>query len=363
MSESIAFSPIQIGPMHVINRFVRTATGERLSNKDGTPQKGLLNLTEKFSKGRVGLIIPGFVYPMEGSQLTPGQTGMVTEKHSLPWRETIKRIHKRGSKIIFQLGHAGIRAYDGLQRGPWDGFSACKHQLTIPEIEEIIEGHVKSAKQAKNAGADGVQLHGAHGFLLSLFMSPAANQRQDKYGGSTENRVRIVKEIAEEMRKEIGTDFMIGLKLNGEDFVEGGVDKYLCAENIHFLQHCIDLFEISCGFGKRDTKEIPLNEWENHVKKGFVPMENMFNLEYAKYAKEVNPHATIMTVGGVRSLKDAEFAINSCKMSMVGMCRPFIREPLLLNQWYSGNKTTSDCKSCNQCMDFLRKGTLKCGYP
>ena len=363
MSGNVAFSPIKIGPMQVMNRFVRTATGERLANDDGTPKKALFELTEKLSEGRVGLIIPGFVYPMEGSQLAPGQTGMVSEKHSLPWRETIKRIHKRGSKIIFQLGHAGVRAYDGLCRGPWDGFSPCKHQLSIPEIEEIIEGHISSAKEAAKTGADGIQLHAAHGFLLSLFLSPAANQRNDKYGGSSENRVRIVREIAEEIRKSIGPDFMIGLKLNGEDFIPGGVDKYICAENIHFLQHCIDLFEISCGFGQRDTKEIPLSEWENHVKKGFMPLENMFNLEYAKYAKEVNPDATIMNVGGVRSLKDAEYAINNCGMSMVGMCRPFIREPLLLNQWYNGKKTTCDCKSCNQCMTFLRQGKLKCGYP
>ena len=158
---SLLFSPIKVGPITIKNRFMRSPTYEGLANSDGTPKKRL-------SEGEVGLIIPGYMYPMEACKAAPKQCAMYNDKHSNSWKNTVNKVHKNGSKIVFQICHAGVP--DHLEKKGPSTFPGLYNSLTKTEIEDIIESFRKSAVQSQKAGVDGVQLHGAHGYLFSSFI-------------------------------------------------------------------------------------------------------------------------------------------------------------------------------------------------
>jgi 2,4-dienoyl-CoA reductase-like NADH-dependent reductase (Old Yellow Enzyme family) len=246
MSLGSAFSPIQFGPVKLLNRFMRSATHEALSNDNGFPTPNLFRWIERLGDGGVGLIIPGYVFPIETGRAMFRQTGMYSESHGLVWKPTISKLHAAGSKLMFQIAHGG--ATSPARKGPssvWPLVSA----LTIAEINDVIESFRKAAVYCYRAGADGVQLHAAHGYLFSLFLSPLTNRRSDVYGGSPEGRVRIVQETVREIRKTTDSSFGIGIKQNGTDSMPWGVKPALCAEYVNLLKKTVDLFEISSGMG------------------------------------------------------------------------------------------------------------------
>lgn len=157
------------------------------------------------------------------------------------------QIHKNGSKIVFQTCHAGLRVPESLERKEPSTFPSLYNGLSKSEIEDIIESFRKSAVQAQKAGADGVQLHGAHGYLFSSFMSPFYNHRDDSYSVTDEGRCRFILETAEAIRKSCGKDFSVMIKINGNDFLPSGVTPELASKYVNLLKSKIDLFEISCG--------------------------------------------------------------------------------------------------------------------
>jgi 2,4-dienoyl-CoA reductase-like NADH-dependent reductase (Old Yellow Enzyme family) len=238
--------------------------------------------------------------------------------------------------------------------------------MTLAEIEETIHDFINSAKMAKRAGADGVELHGAHGYLLSEFMSPAINKRKDKYGGSFENRLRIVQEITAGIRQVTDRDsFIIGIKMNGHDFLDGGVTPDLAAKHVHELQG-IDLFEVSCGIWNctATVRSLP----RETIFKGLTPEQveqvratlkkqrpglgyrEEYTLELGEHVKQANPDRVIASVGGHRVLKRMNEVISSGMVDIISMGRPFIREPHLVKAFESGKKTQADCKSCGECI-------------
>ena len=199
------FSSFQCGPMTLPNRFIRSATWEGLADSNGFPAQELFNKMVQLAKGGCGLIVPGYCYTIQHGRANPTQTGMTSKEHAQIWKETIDEIHKNGSKIMFQLAHGGDKCNQndiGQQPIGCSGLEPGSRAMTDAEICETIESFAKAAKYLKEAGADGVQLHAAHGYLLSQFLSPYLNRRTDKWGGVTENRTRIVFEIVNEIRKQ-----------------------------------------------------------------------------------------------------------------------------------------------------------------
>lgn len=385
---SILFTPVRIGNTVIPNRFMRSATYEGRSDEKGYPKPSLLKMIKDLAYGEVGLIVPGFVYPMKSCQIVAGQTGMYTPSHAEAWKSTIDEIHeKTKSKIIFQICHGGDRSsYELTGTAPEvpTTTNSNSRQMTISDIKRVVEAFIEASINLKKAGADGVQLHCAHGFLLSAFLSPHLNHRHDDYGGEPENRIRIVKEIAEGIRKANGPDFFISAKINAEDYYDdddydGGITPCVCSWYISQLP-MIDLFEISAGIGhktygtriKYDRKLFnkmiqPPEAAIEAIKKAKaassgVPFHEGYNIASVKKIRKLVPNAKLAVVGGLRKFDTIEKVVKSGIADIVSLSRPFLRQPNLVKKF----KTTSNeskCISCGLCTFGPTDGEIKCYYP
>lgn len=384
--KSILFSPLRIGNTVLPNRFMRSATFEGRSDEKGYPKASLLKMIKELALGEVGLIVPGFVYPMKKCQVVAGQTGMYTPSHAEAWRSTIEAIHQETkSKIIFQLCHGGSKSspkITGVAAEAPTAMNSNTRQMTISDIEQTIQSFIEASINLKKCGADGVQLHCAHGFLLSAFLSPYLNHRHDDYGGSPENRIRIVKEIAEGIRKANGPDFFISAKINAEDYddddYEGGITPCICSWYISQLP-MINLFEISAGIGKKtyaariryDRKLFnkmikPPEAAIEAIKKAKaassgVPYHEGYNIESVKKIRKLVPNAKLAVVGGLRKYDTMNKVVKAGIADIVSMSRPFLRQPNLVKKFKTTLKE-SKCISCGLC-SFAPSDETKCFYP
>jgi 2,4-dienoyl-CoA reductase-like NADH-dependent reductase (Old Yellow Enzyme family) len=217
--------------------------------------------------------------------------------------------------------------------------------MTVDEIQSVKEAFRKAALRAKEAGFDAVQLHAAHGYLLSQFLSPLCNRREDEYGGDLKNRARFVTELTGNIRESVGPDLPILMKINGDDFVDGGLKPTEAAEmTTLFEKSGLDAIEISGGlFGShRIPKELIRKSARN-------PETGAFFLSQAqKFREKVS--IPIILVGGIRAVEMIEGLLSEEKLDYVAMSRPLIREPHLVRRWKSGDRSPSSCRTCGRCM-------------
>ena len=333
------------------NRFVRSATWEGLGTDKGECSYGLVNLMIRLAKGEVGLIITGHTYVSPEGQAVPWQLGiyrddLVTELAKMP-----QPVHKAGGRIILQLAHAGYRAPVGLIQnealGPSDLTNdeglRCR-AMTLEQIQETIENFKRGAVRAKEAGYDGVQIHAAHGYLLSQFLSPCFNRREDKYGGSISNRARIVLEIFQGIREGVGDRFPVLIKMNSSDFWEGGLTVEEMVEVAAMLQNKgIDAIELS-GSAHHSGKYMPLRTGNLELPENEV----YYGYEASRYKEKIR--VPLMLVGGIRSYQVAEKIVREGLADYVSLARPLICEPDLIYRWKSGDLRKAMCKSDNQCL-------------
>jgi 2,4-dienoyl-CoA reductase-like NADH-dependent reductase (Old Yellow Enzyme family) len=372
------FSPSIVGSLFLPNRFMRSATCEALCDPKGFPLPKLLTLLENLAKGGCGLVVPGFVYPIESGRATPGQCGLHNDAAAAAWKPLVTAIHKTPSKIIFQVCHAGFKVPPEFRNGePGKGPSTllgCEQSLTIPEIEDIVDSFIQCARRVKAIGGDGIQLHAAHGFLLSTFLSPAYNQRNDAYG---DDRTLIVSQIVNGIRQTVGPDFHISAKINGHDYVENGVTPELAGQYVAKLTN-IDLFEISCGaapgkvYPVRSSVDpalfrryLPKESAETIIKNAQAMMEGIpilpnYNLEYTKVIRRIAPKAKLAVVGGIRELAVMEQIVKEGTADLISLSRPFIRQPDICNKLLKG-ASRCDCITCGLCTMGGR--ALTCFYP
>jgi 2,4-dienoyl-CoA reductase-like NADH-dependent reductase (Old Yellow Enzyme family) len=349
----------------------------------GLPSAAELSHCVSLAKGGVGLIIPGFMYSLPHGSVFHGQCGFSSEAHAASWSTTVHAIHSYGSKVIFQIGHAGARAdpvaIKGVPRGAW-GFLPGTRAMTVPEIEDLIQSFRIAAQRLVGIGADGLMIHCAHGYGLSQFLSPLSNRRTDRYGGSIENRARIVREIAREIKNVAPRGFALVCKINGHDGVEGGVTPDICARNIQLIsKEGVELFEISTGFGTemsmvmsrallkegrsvRNPRGDENERWKSVLRtiNPEFPFSYGYTAKYAEVVRRANPGVELAIVGGNRVFRDMETLVSDGKCEMVSIGRPFIRDPNLVNRLKSGELDQAECVSCNQC--FLRRPT-QCLFP
>jgi 2,4-dienoyl-CoA reductase-like NADH-dependent reductase (Old Yellow Enzyme family) len=258
-------------------------------------------------------------------------------------------VHARKGKIIAQLAHAGLFSTARLSGGAPVAASALEGYAHLPckvmeekDIHAVVEAFRRAAVRAQDAGFDGVQLHAAHGYLLNQFLSPAFNKRDDDYGGTEENRARAVLEILHAVRSTVGKAFPILIKMNSEDFLEGGLTLQDSLRIGSLLQEGgLDAVELSGGtflsgrFGP-SRGGIKTGDREAYFK------------EAAKAFKETL-RIPILLVGGIRSFEVAEKLVNEGYADYLSMSRPFIREPDLVKRWASGDRVKSRCLSDNKC--------------
>lgn len=356
---------------------MRSATYEGLAGVTGLPRSVLNTMIENLSEGQTGLIVPGYVYPIQHGKAAPRQCGMARLADSQVWEPTVKKVHQNGSKIIFQVCHGGVRCNpEDIKLPQAIGVSPegpNTREMTNAEIEETIDSFIQAAFRIQSIGGDGIQLHAAHGYLLSAFLSPVMNKRTDKWGGSFENRLRIVHEIATQIKEVVAPDFAIGIKMNGDDNRPGGVTPELAAQYISKLR-MIDFFEISCGLGgcpsygirsdfneeffRQKVKNEAVVENAKKMIEG-VKYEEGYNVYAAKIIHRIVPDAKLAVVGGNRNIKNMEKLITDGTVQLISMSRPFLRQPHLVKDLKEGKIDKIDCVSCGLCNLHRLKG-IKC---
>lgn len=352
------FDPTTINTLSLANRFVRSATWEGMAETDGACSPGLVDLMVQLAQGGVGLIITGHAYVSREGQAGPWQMGIHSDGMLQGLSRMTDAVHRAGGKIVAQLAHAGCYALSQVTQmeavGPSgvtrEGTHNCR-VLSREEIGRICDAFGTAAFRAKSAGFDGVQIHAAHGYLLSEFLSPFFNSRDDAYGGCLENRARIVREVLQRIRSAVGKDYPVFVKLNSEDFVEGGlsVDEMLSVAAM-LEEGGIDAVELSGGtiYASGDYSSIRAGD-------PAAPEQEVYYRSAASRFKE-KIGVPLMLVGGIRSFEVAEDLVDAGIADYISLCRPLIREPALVARWRSGDSRRAACLSENACFGPLLRG-------
>ena len=353
----ILFESTTINNMTLQNRFVRSATFEGLAADDGSCTQRLIELTADLAKGGVGLIISGHSYVSDDGKAGRWKIGIQSDDRLAGLRKMAQAVHRQKGKMVIQLAHAGCHSTVGSDGAAAMGPSALEIEpghlcraMTSEDIRRTIDAFGKAALRAQEAGFDGVQIHAAHGYLLSQFLSPFYNKREDEYGGSIENRARIVLEVFERIRRSVGDHFPVMLKINADDFLEKGLNTAEMIQVCRILEEAvIDAIEISGGT-QLAGKYFPARPGEPHSEDTEVYYREAARL----YRKNIK--TPLILVGGIRSYRIAEQIVADGLADYVALSRPFIREPDLINRWKSGDIRKSACRSDNLCLEAARTG-------
>jgi 2,4-dienoyl-CoA reductase-like NADH-dependent reductase (Old Yellow Enzyme family) len=313
------------------NRLFKSAMSEQLGTREHNPIAGISILYQRWAEGGIGLSMTGNIM-IDRTALGEPKNVVLDEASDLSAFETWAAAgQKNGGTIWAQLNHPGKQIPNfivdvpvapsaiALKRGLEKGFNKPR-ALTEDEIFVIIQKFATSAKLAKQAGFTGVQIHGAHGYLVSQFLSPSHNQRDDQWGGSLENRMRFVLAIYHAIREQVGNDFAIGIKLNSADFMKGGFTEEDSMEVVKTLGEVgIDLIEISGG-----TYENP-SMMGIDAKESTIKREAYF-LDYAEKVRALVDTPLVVT-GGFRSSKAMQLALDSGATDFIGVARTTVVDP------------------------------------
>ncbi|MGH8504402.1 MAG: NADH:flavin oxidoreductase/NADH oxidase family protein [Stenotrophobium sp.] len=336
-------SPAQIlaQPFHlpsgalIPNRLAKSAMSEALGTMDNRPTARLERLYARWAEGGIGLCITGNVMIDRRALGEPGNV-VVEDESDLPMLQRWAAAGTRhGGQLWMQINHPGKQSPKGLNREnvapsalPFGrdmaAFFATPRELTGDEIEDLIRRYGNTARIAQKVGFTGVQIHGAHGYLVSQFLSPRHNHREDQWGGSAENRRRFVLAVLAEMRRQVGEDFPIGIKLNSADFQRGGFTEEESLDAIRALVVAgIDLVEISGG-----TYEAPaMTGIETKVKaKASTRAREAYFLEFAEKVRAA-VKVPLMLTGGFRSIEGMAQVLDSGAIDFVGLGRLLAVEP------------------------------------
>lgn len=396
------FEPIRIGGLEVAGRLFKTATAETRASEDGYVTDELVEWYETLARGGVPLIITGNLYVAREGKSTYRMCAADSDDRIPGLARIAEACHRHGAALVAQLSHCGrqlIVGHTGVEQAvsasavfePMMG--AHPRALRLDEIPGIIDAFASAAVRCQKAGFDGVQIHAAHGYLLTQFLTPHTNRRSDAYGGSFENRLRIVREIVRETRRRVGPDFALLLKLNGDDLLplRKGLhvdDTVKIAEIL--VGDGIDAVEVSVGHyesgfpmtaGRFDGfyRELGLLGAGRHMdamrKWALVRLDRLlgalsnrlwparegFNLEYARRFKQTLT-VPVISVGGFRTREAMERALADGAADAISCGRGFIADPFLYEH-LRANVVGPQCDSCNLCLARSGTGPVDCWNP
>lgn len=357
------FDRTKLSTMNMKNRFLRGALWESLADEKGHMTDELYAIYEELAKGGVGTITTGYTFVTEDEQPNPGMMGIYDDSFIEEYKKLTDMVHNYNANIIMQIVYGGfMTTFNVGERTIW-GPSTVENEvtktvakeITKDEIKYLVKAYADAALRVKKSGFDGVEIHAGHGYFLSQFLSPYYNKRNDEYGGSIENRGRIIFEIFKAMRKAVGENFPILIKLNSADYVkEGGLiqeDSLYVARKLSKLG--IDAIEVTGGnesieevvennLGAARTKVVVSKDKESYFK------------DYAiELAKSID--TPVILIGGNRHLDVMEEILNNSNIQYFSLSRPLTAEPDLINKWASGDRKKPKCVSCNQCYNTYGK--------
>jgi 2,4-dienoyl-CoA reductase-like NADH-dependent reductase (Old Yellow Enzyme family) len=359
------FDATTLGAVQLKNRFVRSATWEGLAGDDGSATGPLIDMYAGLAEGGVGLIITGHAYVSREGQACVRQIGIHDDAMLPGLARLTDAVHRRGGAIAIQLAHAGCRGAVSLTGvepvGPvvmtGDQGQLCRKMRAnsrtgfADDFARVAGDFANAAARAEKAGFDAVQVHGAHSYLLSQFLSPCHNTRTDGYGGSVRNRARFLLEVLASVREATKPGFAILVKINSDDFIDGGFSPDEMIEVAKYLEEkeAVDAIEMSGGS--------PFSPKYMSFRPGPIrtEAEEVYYREAAtRYKQTVS--VPLILPGGIRSYSVAQGLVEQDVTDYVSMSRPLIREPGLINRWKAGDTRKATCLSDNQCTAPLRSG-------
>jgi 2,4-dienoyl-CoA reductase-like NADH-dependent reductase (Old Yellow Enzyme family) len=340
------FTPAKIGSLILSNRILRSATAERMADdNNGYPLPSMKALWVALAKGGCGLIISGHMYIHPSGKCHPEMSGIFSDAHIAPWQALTDAVHQAGGRVAAQINHSGLQCEVGCVADPIapsaieaDFINQPIRAMTENEIELLIDAYAQAARRAKSAGFDAIQIHGAHGYLISQFLSPFANRRTDAWGGDTLERTHFLREVVRAIRQQIGRDYPVFIKLGMQDGLEDGLTAAEGAQIVAMLAGMgLDAVEISGGLRASNSKR--------GISK---PEREAYFRQLAKLAR-ANTSLPLALVGGLRSRSIMDELLDSNEVDFISLCRPLINAPDFPNQLKSGAVRKSACISANNC--------------
>jgi 2,4-dienoyl-CoA reductase-like NADH-dependent reductase (Old Yellow Enzyme family) len=349
---SALFTPVQLGRLTISNRFVRSATQDYMARDDGEVTDRQVALFRALAEGEVGLIITGHAYVHPLGKAGPSQIAIFDDRFVPGLTRIAEAVHGRASKVFVQIAHAGRQTKKRYAGGtpvspsavPDPVSKVAPREMTAVEIEALIRDFVRAGLRARDAGFDGVQLHAAHGYLLSSFLSPHTNRRTDEWGGPLSNRTRVIIEILRGIKAGAGGEFPVMAKLNTTDFVTGGLtlDDAVAAARLLEAEG-LDAIEVSGGMAESGKGSV-WTGMRSEADEGYF-------VESASAVKRA-VGIPVSGLGGIRTLAAAERFVSEGRVDLISMSRPFIRDPFLVRRFREGAIDRSDCISCNKCFNL-----------
>ena len=355
----ILFEPARIKQMVLPNRFVRSATYDGMAGPDGHVSDPQVRLISDLAAGGIGLIIHAITYVHSSGQVSGFMNSLAEDACINGMRDLTAAAHRRGAKIAIQLFHGGrearfVKTKNQLPMAPSvieaDPYyrGSCR-EMNGDDILSVIAAFGDAAGRAKDAGFDAVQIHGAHGYLFSQFLSPFTNRRSDAWGGTLENRLRLHREVCLAMRKQVGEDYPILIKLGVEDGFPDGLEFSEGLRAARMLAESgFDSLEISSGVRGKKYEGTEYRTKINQTREGY----------FRDWAGRVRQQVDkpVMAVGGFRTMKMMETLVRENDADFVSLCRPLIAEPDLIRRWEKNPDIRPVCVSCNLCLELLHKG-------
>jgi 2,4-dienoyl-CoA reductase-like NADH-dependent reductase (Old Yellow Enzyme family) len=338
--------------MDLRNRVVRSATWEGLAARDGSATPQLDAMLSDLAAGEAGLVISGYAFVSHDGQDEEGQLGAYSDELVPGLARTAAEVHAAGGRIALQLAHAGCLAVPELTgtepRGPSPldaGEGPVGRAMDREEIEATVQAFAQAASRARQVGFDAVQVHAAHGYLLSQFLSPYANRRTDSYGGDIAGRARFLLEVIGAVRKAVGAGYPVLVKVNAEDFLPGGLSIEDMLDVAELLEAAgVDAVEMSGG-----TAYAGGLSFSRVGKPRPGQPEAYYEGAARRYKERVG--VPLILVGGIRTYETAERLVAEGVTDYVALSRPFIREPHLVARWRAGDRSPAHCVSDNGCFD------------
>lgn len=349
------FDPVDIGPLKLKNRIIRSSTSMEMADEDGQPTLRLLDVYEEAAKGGASLIITGLTFIRKQDQPFHAALGFYDDSQIPAFKELARRMQKHGAKACLQIGYAGsMSGYKVNEREIW-GPSAVPHPftkvtpkaMTRADIQQAVKEMSQAAVRAKKAGFDTIELHFVHNFMINQFLVPHFNKRIDEYGGSIENRARFVFEIMTAVRKAVGPDYPVLAKIHGQDYLEKG--GMTLDEGIYvargLIQRGVTALDISGGNLMSEPENLPIRP-EIHE-------DTDLQSYFAKDAEAIDRELDIPLIltGGNRDPKVMQQVLDiNPDVAAFGLCRTILSEPDLPNQWAKDRSVEPACISCNNCL-------------
>ncbi len=383
------FDPIALRGVTIANRIVKSAMAEGAADADGRPSDRLCRMYGRWARGGVGLAITGMAHIRPGFSYTGREIGLYDDSLVAPLRRLTAASHDDGGRIFAQLCHAPPQLPRAKAKrlgavAPSGGFCRTNllwnRALDDDELSALTRDFGLAAGRAREAGFDGVQLHAAHGYLLSRTLSPRDNRRRDRWGGSFDGRLTFLRETVLAVRAAVGDDFPVLVKLNAHDGVRGGLDEETSLRVGKRLETWgVDAIEVSAGIGDvglgcyPNKGGIPRQSGKRWLGQEFpfirpllpavgpildavgrsvaLREEAYFYSHARRFADALD--IPIISVGGIRSLDVAQRIVAQSRVAMVSLARPLVRQPSLPRLWQQGRSRTAQCASCNECFVHL----------